>query len=152
MSRYLFLISSLLFILLSFSVFAGELRAGFMYSFSGNYLFSAEFNTLGLVQNVPKAVSGLSLSVITDFVNYYFSLGGIAKYDIKLEIGKVSLFGMGGMLAPINGFGFDKITSIIGIGAKYYFGNISITSGLFSFYLSDSTKVEGIEFSIGYNF
>ncbi|ABS60560.1 hypothetical protein [Fervidobacterium nodosum] len=152
MSRYLFLILSLLCLLLSFSVFAGEISAGFMYSFSGNYLFSGEFNTLGLIKNAPNAVSGFSLALITDFANYYISLGGIAKYDIKLEIGTVSLFGMGGMLAPINGFGFEKITSIIRIGAKYYFGDISITSGLFSFYLIDNTKVEGIEFSIGYIF
>ncbi|MGC8820548.1 MAG: hypothetical protein ACP5KD_07695 [Fervidobacterium sp.] len=133
-------------------IFSFELSLGTMYSFSGNFVFTTEFTTLGISQNAPNTTSGFSTLFITDFGNYYLAFGGIAKYTVKLDFGTTALYGMGGMLAPLNGFGFDKITGIVRIGAKYYFENFSVNSGIFSYYLIDNTKVEGVEFSVGYSF
>lgn len=132
--------------------FCSEINGGFMYSFSNKLLYSFEFNSLSLAKNAPNTTSGFSMLFLSDLEKHYISLGGIAKYDIKVDIGTISLYGMGGMLVPILDFGFDKITSIVRIGAKYYLGSVFVNSGLFSFYLIDSTKVEGIEFSVGYTF
>jgi hypothetical protein len=77
-------------------------------------------------------------------------LGGTAKYDMKLSIGTVSLYGTSGMIVPVDNFGFEKITSIVRVGAKYYFQNIVFSTGIFSFYLIDNTKYEGIDVSVGY--
>lgn len=144
----------LIFVLLFVGVLSlgSEISGGVMYSFANKLFYSAEFNTLALVKNAPNTTSGFTVLFVTDLEKYYLSLGGVAKYDIKLDFGTIALYGIGGMLVPINDFGFEKITGIVRIGAKYYFGLFSVNSGLFSFYLIDSTKVEGIEFSFGYMF
>lgn len=143
---------TLVFLLVGVFAFSSEISGGIMYSFTNKLFYSAEFNTLALVKNAPNTTSGFTVLLATDLEKYYLSLGGIAKYDVKLDFGVIALYGMGGMFVPINDFGFEKITSIVRIGAKYYFGSFSLNSGLFSFYLIDNTKVEGIEFSFGYTF
>ncbi|MEJ5257953.1 MAG: hypothetical protein WHS64_06860 [Fervidobacterium sp.] len=150
MKKFVFL--AIVFLLFATS-FAFELNSGVLYSFSGQLLYALEFNTLSNLVNGPSTTSGFSLMYITDVAEKHFgAIGGQAKYDINLEIGRISLYGFGGMLFPIFEFGFEKITSIVRVGAKYYIGNIIINSGIYSLYLIDSTKLEGVEFSIGYTF
>jgi len=144
----------ILFLILAIStVFSFELNGGILYSFSNQMFYAFEFNTFGVRQNAPNTTSGISVMFISDFSQLYLGMiGGTAKYDIKLSIGTISLYGTGGMIVPINNFGFENITSIARVGAKYYFGNLLLNTGIYSLYLIDSTKYEGIEFSVGYTF
>lgn len=130
-----------------------ELNAGVTYSFAGQLRYALELNSLTVPAAGPATTSGFSLQLITDLANEYFlALGGIAKYDIKLELGTVSLYGMGGMLVPVLDFAFEKITSVVRIGAKYYLGSVTFNTGIFSLFLPTGTKVEGLEVSLGYAF
>ena len=141
-------------IFLMFSLsFAFELNIGTFYSFNQNFLFAVELNSFSQLVNAPNTTTGFTAMVLSNFSDSALGMfGGIAKYDIQLNFGKVSLYGAGGMLFPVTDFGFEKITSIVRVGAKYYAGNIVFNTGIFSFYLSDNSKVEGVEFLIGYTF
>lgn len=141
-----------IFTLLVVFSFAAEINIGLLYSFAGKLIYGIEYNTLGIVKNAPNTTSGFSLALLTDFSEYLVSAGGVAKFDNKLDIGLVSLYGMGGMIVPISNFSFENIKAIVRVGAKYYINNIAITTGLFSLYKPDNTKVEGIEIFIGYSF
>lgn len=139
--------------ILTVSLFALELGVGVSYSFSGALMYFAELNTFPVQKTGPSTKSAFSLIFTTDFSSrYLMGFGGIAKYDINLEFGTVSLYGMGGMIVPVDNFGFDKVTSQVRVGAKYYVGNLVFNAGIYSLFLSDNTKLEGIEFSIGYAF
>ncbi|AMW32659.1 hypothetical protein SAMN04488510_13612 [Fervidobacterium changbaicum] len=141
-----------IFMILSLGL-AFELNVGAFYSFNQTWLVVAEVNSFSQTANTPNTTTGFTAMFLTDFSNRYLGmLGGIAKYDMKLDFGKVSLYGAGGMLFPITDFGFEKITSIVRVGAKYYAGSIVFNTGIFSFYLSDNSKVEGVEFLLGYTF
>lgn len=146
------MISLLLAVSISIFTLASEVNVGVFYSFSGGLYYILDYNTLGIVKNAPNTTSGFNIVILTNFSEYLLSAGGMAKYDNRLDIGLVSLYGMGGFVVPLNDFAFEKMTAIVKIGAKYYFNNFSITSGLFNFYKPDNTKVEGIEFSLGYSF
>ncbi|ODN31164.1 hypothetical protein [Fervidobacterium thailandense] len=138
---------------LSISLFAMEVGIGVSYSFTGQLMYFAELNTFPVQKTGPNTKSAFSLMFTTNFSNrYLLGFGGIAKYDINLEFGTVSLYGMGGMIVPVDNFGFDKVTSQVRVGAKYYVGNLVFNAGIYSLFLFDSTKLEGIEFSIGYAF
>ncbi len=146
-----FLVFALLFAIST--AFSFELNAGVSYSFSNKLFYSFEFNTFAITQNSPNTTSGLCATFISDFSQLYLAMvGGTAKYDMKLSIGTVSLYGTSGMIVPVDNFGFEKITSIVRVGAKYYFQNIVFSTGIFSFYLIDNTKYEGIDVSVGYTF
>lgn len=135
------------------TAFSFELNAGVSYSFSNKLLYTVELNTFAITQNSPNTTSGLSAMFISDFSQLYLAMvGGTAKYDIKLSIGTVSLYGTAGMIVPVDNFGFEKITSIARVGAKYYFQNVVFNAGIYSLYLIDSTKYEGIDISVGYTF
>ncbi|MFN6991750.1 MAG: hypothetical protein ACK4MM_03390 [Fervidobacterium sp.] len=150
--RLVFTISLVLLLSVPILTLASEVGVGVFYSFSGSLYYVIDYNTLGIVKNAPNTTSGFNIMILTNFSEYLLSAGGMAKYDNRLDIGLVSLYGMGGFVVPINDFALEKMTAIIKIGAKYYFNNFSITSGLFNFYKPDNAKVEGIEFSVGYSF
>lgn len=144
---------TVLVLILSVSIFAMEIGVGVSYSFSGQLMYFAELNTFPAQKTGPSTKSAFSLLFVTNFSNrYLLGFGGIAKYDINLEFGTVSLYGMGGMIVPVDNFGFDKVTSQVRVGAKYYVGNLVFNAGIYSLFLFDNTKLEGIEFSIGYAF
>jgi len=150
MKRFLQLVTL---IFLFSTVFGFELNSGILYSFDGKLYYSLEFNSFSYQHNAPNTTSAFTLMVISNFANEHFGmLGGVAKYDVKLDFGTVALYGAGGMLFPITDFGFEKITSIVRVGAKYLTNNILINVGVFSLYKIDNSKIEGIEFLVGYSF
>gem|GEM_PF-427515 len=152
MEKTLLLVLLIISLMVSFT-FAFELNSGVLYSFDGKLLYALEFNSFSILANAPNTTSGFTMMAISNFVDEHFGMfGGVAKYDVKLDFGTVSLYGVGGMLFPVLDFGFEKITSIVRVGAKYYMNNILVNVGIFSLYKIDNTKLEGIEFLIGYSF